>query len=103
MTSAGLYLRRQVEAQVTATETVLNEQRNFLGKVECYGGGEVGRLAEVDKVLKGEGQGDGFGEVDSDILIGLVDVGVLANGDGAVTDVTLAGELDALLAGLNNN
>jgi hypothetical protein len=28
---------------------------------------------------------------------------VLADGDGAVTNVTLAGELDTLLAGLNHD
>jgi hypothetical protein len=97
------YLGGEVEAQVTAAKRILNQQRHLLGQVQFYRRGQVGGLAEVDKVLKGEGQGDGFGEVDSNILIGLVDVGVLANGNGAVTDVTLAGELDTLLAGLNDN
>lgn len=99
----GSYLRGQVEAQVTTTETVLNEQRHLLGEVQRYGGGQVGGLAEVDKVLEGEGQGDGFGDVNHDVLLGLVDVGVLADGDRSVTDVTVAGELDTLLVGLDNN
>jgi len=59
--SVGSYLGCQIETQVTATKAVLNEQRNLLREVKRYGGGEVGGLAEVDKVLKGEGQSDGFG------------------------------------------
>lgn len=71
--------------------------------MQRYGGGQVGGLAEVDKVFEGEGQGDGFGDVNHDVLIGLVDVGVLAKSDGAVTNITLARELDTLLGGLNDN
>ena len=98
------YLRGQVESQVTgARESVLNEQRHLLGQVQLDGRGQVGGLAEVDKVLKGEGQGDGFGQRDGDILFGLVDVGVGADGHGAVTNVARAGELDALLASLNDD
>lgn len=55
------YLGCQIETQVTAAKAVLNEQRNLLREMKCYGGGEVGCLAEVDKVLKGEGQSDRFG------------------------------------------
>lgn len=71
--------------------------------MQSNGGGKVGGLAEVDKVLKGESQGNGFRQLNSDILIRLVDVGVLADGDRAVSNVTGAGELNTLLAGLNNN
>lgn len=88
---------------MTATKAVLHQQRNLLGQVQCYRVGQIGGLAEVDEVLEGEGQGDGFGEGDGDVLVGLVDVGVLADRDGAVTDVARAGELDALLGGLDHN
>lgn len=97
------YLGGEVEPQVTASKTVLNKQRHLLGQVQLYRAGQVGGLAEVDEVLEREGQGDGFGERDRDVLIGLVDVRVLADGDGAVTNVTGAGELDTLLAGLDDD
>jgi hypothetical protein len=97
------YLRSKVEAQVTTAETILDEEWNLLGEVQHHRGGQVGGLAEIDEVLEGEGQGDGFGEGDGNVLVGLVDVGVLADSNGTVTDVTLAGELDTLLAGLNHD
>lgn len=71
--------------------------------MQANGGGKVGGLAEIDKILKGEGQSDGLGKLDRNILVGLVDVGVCANGNSTVTNVTGAGELDTLLASLNNN
>lgn len=88
---------------MTATKTVLHQQWNLLGQVQCYRAGQVGGLAEVDEVLEGEGQGDGFGEGDGDVLVGLVDIGVLADSDGAVANVARAGELDTLLGSLDNN
>lgn len=84
-------------------QAVLNEQGHLLGQVQLDGGGQVGGLAEVDKVLEGEGQSDGFGQGDFDILLGLLDIGVGANGNGSVTDVAGTGELDTLLAGLDDN
>ena len=97
------HLRSKVESQVTATKTVLHEQRHLLRQAERHRAGQVGSLAEVDQVLEGEGEGDGFAEGNGDVLVGLVDVGVLADGHGAAADVTLAGELDALLGGLDDN
>lgn len=97
------YLGGQVEPQVAAAQTVLNQEGHLLRQVQGYGGGQVGGLAEVDKVLKREGQGDRFRQRDGSVLLGLVDVGVLADGDRAVTNVTLARELDTLLRGLNND
>lgn len=88
---------------MTATQTVLYQQRHLLGQVQRYRAGQVGGLAEVDEVLEGEGQSDGFGEGNGDVLVGLVDVGVLADGDGTVANVTRAGELDTFLASLDNN
>ena len=88
---------------MATAKRILNKQRHLLGQVQPYGGGQVGGLAEVDEVLEGEGQGHGFGEINANVLLGLLDIGVLANGDGAVTNVTGAGELDTLLAGLDDN
>ncbi len=88
---------------MATAKRILNKQRHLLGQVQPYGGGQVRGLAEVDEVLEGEGQGDGLGEINANVLLGLLDIGVLANGDGAVTNVTGAGELDTLLAGLDDD
>jgi hypothetical protein len=88
---------------VTAAQTVFHQQRHLLRQREGDFGGEVGGLAEVDEVLEGEGKGNGFGEVDGDVLLGLVDAGVLTDGDGSTANVALAGELDTLLRGLNDD
>lgn len=64
---------------------------------------ETRSFAEVDEVFEGEGQRDGLGEVNLDVLRGLVDVGVAAQGDGAVADVAAAGELDAVLRSVDRD
>lgn len=98
------YLGGEVEAEVTASrEVVLNQQRNLVGEADLDLGGESGGLAEVDEVLEGEGQGDGLGELNVDVELGLVHVGVAAEGDGTITDITVGGELDTVLGGLNAN
>lgn len=97
-----LYLRCKIEAQVTVVgETVLDQKRYFGAQAELDTGGETGGLAEVDEIFEGEGQGDRFGELDVDILVRLVDVGVAAQSDGSGSDVSVAGELDSLLCALN--
>lgn len=88
---------------MAAAKRILNKQRHLLGQVQPYGGGQVGGLAEVDEVLEGEGQGNGLGEVNANVLIRLFDIGVLADSNGAVTNVTRAGELNTLLAGLDDD
>lgn len=88
---------------MTTTEAVLNQQWHLLRQVQHYRVGQIGGLAEVGEVLEGEGQSDGFREGDGDVLVGLLDVGVLADGDGTVANVTRAGELDTFLACLDNN
>jgi hypothetical protein len=80
---------------MAASETVLDEQGHLLGEGEADGAGEVGSLAEVDEIFEGECEGDGFAEDNGDILLGLVDAGMLADCDGAAANVTLAGEFDA--------
>lgn len=88
---------------MAAAKRILNQERHFLGQVQPYRAGQVGGLAEVDEVLEGEGQGNGLGEVNGNVLLGLLDIGVLADGNGAVTNVTRAGELDTFLAGLDDD
>lgn len=64
---------------------------------------EARGFAEVDEVLEREGQGDGLGEADFNVLLGVLDVGVLAQSDRAVANVTGAGELYALLCALDGD
>lgn len=88
---------------MTTAETVLNKKGNLLGQAEAHLAGESGSLAEVDEVLEGESEGNGFGESNGNVLFGLIDVGVLTDGDRPAANVTLAGELDTFLGSLNDN
>lgn len=97
------YLGSEVESQVTASQSILNEQGDFLRQTERHRRRQICSLAEVDEIFQGEGESDGFGEGNRNVLFGLFDVGVLANVDGAAADIALAGELDAFLGGLNDD
>lgn len=103
-------LGSEEESQVTtgstaaaSRKTIFNLQRDFLGKAELDLAGQGSGLAEIDKVLEGEGQSDRLSELNRHVFGGVLDVGVLANGHGAVTNVSLAGEFDSFLCGLNND
>jgi hypothetical protein len=65
--------------------------------------GQPAGLAEVDKVLEGEGEGNRLAEVDLYVLAGLVNVGMLPQLDRSRANVALAAELDALLCALNRD
>jgi hypothetical protein len=92
----------KVEAQVAATrEVVLNQERHLTGEADLDLSGQGSSLAEVDQILERKGQGHGLRQLNVDIQLGLVDVGVASQSDGAVTNVTVARELDAVLGSLN--
>lgn len=98
------HLRREVEPQVAVRlKLVLDKQRDFAGQAQPDVVGQTTGLAEVHKVLQREGEGNGFAEIDLDVLAGLVNVGVLSQLDGARTDVALAAEFDTLLCALDRN
>ena len=97
------HLRSKVESQVTASQTILDKQRNLLGQTQGHRARQIRSLAEVYEVFEGEGKSDGFGERDRDVLVGLFDVGVLTDGHGAAANVSLAGELDAFLGSLDDD
>jgi hypothetical protein len=82
---------------------LLNQQRNLVGQRNGNGVAQTASLAEVDKVLKREGKGDGLLKLNGGSKLGLLNVGVLAEGDSSLSDVSGAGELDSLLGGLNCN
>lgn len=104
------YLGSKEESQVTATstaaassETILNLQRNFLRKTKLYLARQSSGLTEVDEILEREGESDGLGELDRHVFAGILDVGVLADGHRTVTNVSLAGEFDALFCSLDDD
>jgi len=101
---SSAHLRSQVEPEVAVVgEAVLDEQRHLVAETKLDLTAEAGGFAEVDKVLEGESKGDGLGEADLDVLLLVLDVGVLAKGDGPVADITSAGELYTLLRALNGD
>jgi hypothetical protein len=68
-------LRGQVESEVTASsQSIFNQKRNLIGQAELDRLGKTSSLAEVYKVLEGEGQGDGFREFDFDVKLRLLDI-----------------------------
>lgn len=70
-------LRSQVVSKVTASsQIVFNQQRDLVGEAELDRLGETSGLAELDQVFQGEGQGNGFGELDVDVQLGLVNIGM---------------------------
>jgi hypothetical protein len=98
------YLGSEVEPEVWVVgKAVLNKQRNLVAEAKLDLTAEARGFAEVDEVLEREGKGDGLSKADLDVLLLVLDVGVLAKGDGTVADVTSAGELYALLCALNGD
>lgn len=88
---------------MAASQTILNKQGNLLRQTERHRGRQICSLAEVDEIFQGEGESDGLGESNGDVLFGLFNVGVLADGDRAAANITLAGELDAFLGSFNDD
>ena len=88
---------------MAASQAILYFERYLLREAQTDLVGEAGRFAEVDEVFQGEGEGDGFREVDGDVLVWLFDIAVLAEGYGAAADVTLAGEFHAVLGGFDHD
>lgn len=102
--SSYAYLRGQVEPEITVVgQAVFDEQRDLVAEAELHLTAEAGGFAEVDEVLEREGQGDGLSKADLDVLFGVLDVSVLAQSDRAVTNVTSAGKLHALLCALDGD
>jgi hypothetical protein len=102
--SRKAYLRGQVEPEIAVVgQAVLDEKGNLVAEAKLHLAAEAGGFAEVDEVLERKGQGDGLGKADLDVLLRVLDVGVLAQGDRAVANVTGAGELDALLCALDGD
>lgn len=97
-------LRSQVEPQVTASgQVILNQEGYLIGQAELDSFGKSRSLAEVDEVFKGEGQRDGFGELDFDVQFRLLDVVVASESDSTIANIACAGELDTILGRLDGD
>lgn len=99
------YLWRQVESQIAVTlrKRIFDEQRYLVAQAQLDGRSEARCFAEIDEVFQREGQGYGLGEVDLDIAVRLLDIGVRAQRDGAGANVAVAGEFDAFFGALDGD
>ena len=98
------YLWRQIEAQEAVVgQSVLDEQRDLVAQAQSHLRAQAAGLAEVDQVLEREGERDRFAEVYLDILCLVFHVGVRAQSDRAVSDVSAAFERDAVLRALDRD
>lgn len=96
------HLGGQVEAKVAAArQVVLNQQRHLARQADLDLVGQGRRLAKVDQVLERKGERHGLRQLNVDVELGLLDVGVAAQRHRAVADVAVARELDAVLGRLN--
>lgn len=92
----------EVESEVAVVcQRVLDHERHIGRKAQLDSARKTTSLAEVDQVLEREGERDGLRELDVDVQVFLVYVGVLAESDGSRTDVAGAAELDALFCALD--
>ena len=84
-------------------QPILHQQRHLVRQAQLDRIRQPARLAEVDQVFEREGQRHRLAELDADVQLRLVDVGVAPQRDRPAADVSLAGKLDALLRGLDRN
>ena len=73
---------------MTASKVILDKQRHLLRQTELNLRGQIRGLAEVDKVLEGESKGNGFRKGEGNVLVGLLDIGVLTDGHRAAANIT---------------
>ena len=73
-----------------AGELILNQQRHFLRQTQPHFGRQTACFAKVDEILEGEGKRHWLGEINGDIVVRLLDVGVLSQRDCTASDIALA-------------
>ena len=97
-------LGSKVESEVAlARDLVLHQERDLVGEADVDLVGQSSSLAEVDKVLERECEGDRLAQFNLDLLLGLLEVGVAAKSHRAVTNITVASKLDTVLGSLDHN
>lgn len=96
------YLGGEVESEVAVVcQRVLDHEGHIGREAQLDSARKTTSLAEVDEVLEREGERHGLRQLDVDVQVLLVDVGVLAKSDGSRTNVAGAAKLDALFCALN--
>jgi hypothetical protein len=97
-------LGSKVESEVALTgDLVLHQERDLIGEADVDLVGQGSSLAEVDKVLERECEGDRLAQFNLDILLRLFEVGAAAEGHRAVADITVASKFDTVLGSLDHN
>lgn len=98
------YLWCQVEPQIRASgKSVLNQEWHIWGQAKLDSSGETRSLAKVDKVLQRESESDWVGKINIDVQVWLLDVLMGAESDSTLADVSISGELDTVLVGLDGD
>lgn len=82
---------------------IFDQEWHLVGQADLDLVGESRGLAEVDKVFQRKCQRDRLAELNFDIQLGLINVGVASEGDGTVANVARAAELDAVLARIDRD
>ena len=87
----------------TSIQPILNQERDLLREAKLDLVRQALGLAKVEKILDRECERDRLSQADRHALLGVLDIVMLADGDRSVADFTLAGKLDAVFAGFNQN
>jgi hypothetical protein len=78
------YLRGEVEPQIAVVlHAVLDKEGHLAGQAELDGVGQAASLAEVLEVLQGEGERHRFSQVDRNVLLRLLYIGILPKLNGS--------------------
>ena len=102
----GTNLGSKIEAKEAVLATgqgVFDQERDFVGKADLDLRRQASGFGETNEVLEGEAEGDGIGEINLDVHFWPVDIGMLAQGDGAIANIATSGELDPLLRAFDSN
>lgn len=75
---------------MTTRDLILHQQRDLVGEADADVVGQAGSLAEVDKILERECKGDGLLQLNFNVFLGLVHIGVTSEGDGGIADIAVA-------------
>lgn len=98
------YLGCKIEPQVAvALEAVLDEERHLVREAQLDLIGHAACLAEVDKVFQRECEGHGLGQIDLNVVLWLLHIGVASQLNRAGANVARALEAHAVFCTLNRN
>ena len=96
------YLGCKIETQVAVLRQLVLDKKRYLvreGQFDTFA--QSARLAEVDQILKREGQRNRLGKMYLHVLFRVLDVGRGSKLHGSRADVALAAKFDAVFCALN--